>query len=93
MLALVLSSGDCADYRVVVHTVQYYDILICQLTVLVENLVYQYVRIHNIGTTVLHKSDCNITLTTPALKFGVMRPLACWDFGFEPRRGMNICLL
>jgi hypothetical protein len=22
-----------------------------------------------------------------------LRPLACWDYGFESRRGMDVCLL
>ena len=28
-----------------------------------------------------------------ALKGVGLRPLACWDFGFESRRGVEVCLL
>ena len=70
-----MSSDDCTEYRVVVHTVHFYDVLICQSAIRLENLVFQDVRMHKIFRTVLYKSDFNRTLTTPTLSVCVMRPL------------------
>jgi hypothetical protein len=33
------------------------------------------------------------SLQKEIVKIMGLRPLACWDCGFESRRGMNVCLL
>jgi hypothetical protein len=64
------------------------SLVVCKVTArLYDSLLFQDVWVHKILTTVLNTNNVSITLTLPALYIGVLQPLACWDLGFESRRG------